>query len=459
MLNQTNIGHNNNKFYVIQVAKANKDFICFTRWGRVGETGQHNLDKSKNVDDAIKAFKKKFKDKTKNDWDDRENFTPQSGKYTLIEIDEDDDDEDTTDSSPIKKEVISYKGPCDLPYRTQILIKLIFADEMFINQMSSMKLDVRKMPLGKLSKTQINKGLETLIDIEEAIKKKKPRSVLMDLSSQFYTLVPHDFGRMIPPVLDSDQDVRDKKEVMLTLSDIELTQSLQKDKANDQIHPLLEKYQMLDCELEYVNKNDNEFKLLQTYATACPNTRKGKLLDIWRVDRKGERDRFKSHDDIKHRKLLWHGTNVAVVAAILKAGLRIMPHSGGLVGRGIYFASEHAKSSWYVGPHYGKFEGEDMVGFMFLVEVALGKESSITQCNGSLTKAPAGYDSIVARGRNEPDPKKDKKITLEDKEVIVPTGAPVPQKEWKHSGFDQSEYLVYKESQARIRYLLKFSFV
>ncbi|KAK7071470.1 hypothetical protein SK128_021246, partial [Halocaridina rubra] len=35
MLNQTNIGHNNNKFYVIQVAKANKDFICFTRWGRV----------------------------------------------------------------------------------------------------------------------------------------------------------------------------------------------------------------------------------------------------------------------------------------------------------------------------------------------------------------------------------------------------------------------------------------
>lgn len=34
---------------------------------------------------------------------------------------------------------------------------------------------------------------------------------------------------------------------------------------------------------------------------------------------------------------------VAVVAAIVKSGLRIMPHSGGRVGRGIYLASENAK--------------------------------------------------------------------------------------------------------------------
>lgn len=38
---------------------------------------------------------------------------------------------------------------------------------------------------------------------------------------------------------------------------------------------------------------------------------------------------------------------MAVVAAILKSGLRIMPHSGGRVGKGIYFASENAKSAGY----------------------------------------------------------------------------------------------------------------
>ena len=58
-------------------------------------------------------------------------------------------------------------------------------------------------------------------------------------------------------------------------------------------------------------------------------------------------DRFKEHDSIENRRLLWHGTNVAVVAAILKSGLRIMPHSGGRVGRGIYFASENSKSAGY----------------------------------------------------------------------------------------------------------------
>ena len=58
-------------------------------------------------------------------------------------------------------------------------------------------------------------------------------------------------------------------------------------------------------------------------------------------------ERFKAHGELTNRKLLWHGTNVAVVVAILKSGLRIMPHSGGRVGRGIYFASENQKSSCY----------------------------------------------------------------------------------------------------------------
>ncbi|ROT65082.1 poly [Penaeus vannamei] len=596
MLNQTNIGQNNNKFYVIQVAKDSGDFLCFTRWGRVhffshppvrqGEEGQWNIDCMEKAEDAIKAFEKKFKDKTRNNWADRDNFEPVAKKYTLLEMgecrvlsvclsvslpqplslpcpspspslsmslppplsnpsmslpqplsvhvpsptpslsisllsislslpdsflspspsltlslhlssptpslsislpqpplcpspfpnplsvhlplppllyDDSDEEEDAVDSSVPKKELVSYDGPCNLHKRTILMIKLIFSDNMFVNQMADMSLDVKKMPLGKLSKLQIAKGLEALIDIEDAIKKNKPRSVLMELTSKFYTLIPHNFGRSAPPVIDTDEVVQKKKEVMLTLSDIELTQSLQKEKGGEKrvrtnLHPLLEKYEMLDCVLEYVEKSSSEFMLLKEYATACPQTRKGPLLDVWRVDRKGEKERFAAHDAIQHRKLLWHGTNVAVVAAILKAGLRIMPHSGGLVGRGIYFASEHAKSSWYVRSHCGIFEGESNVGFMFLVEVALGRESSITQCDGSLTKAPNGYDSVVARGSREPDPKKNKKVVFDGKDVIVPVGKPVPQKEWAQSGFCQSEYLVYKESQARIRYVLKFSF-
>lgn len=35
MLNQTNIGHNNNKFYVIQVIQESNQFYSWNRWGRV----------------------------------------------------------------------------------------------------------------------------------------------------------------------------------------------------------------------------------------------------------------------------------------------------------------------------------------------------------------------------------------------------------------------------------------
>lgn len=41
-------------------------------------------------------------------------------------------------------------------------------------------------------------------------------------------------------------------------------------------------------------------------------------------------------------------------------------------------------------------------GVMFLCEVALGKEHTITKDNCSLKKAPAGFDSVVARGSVEP---------------------------------------------------------
>ncbi len=36
-----------------------------------------------------------------------------------------------------------------------------------------------------------------------------------------------------------------------------------------------------------------------------------------------------------------------MIVAILQGGLRIMPHSGGRLGKGLYFASENGKSAGY----------------------------------------------------------------------------------------------------------------
>ena len=83
MLNQTNIGANNNKFYVIQLIEAGGKFYAWTRWGRVGEDGQNALLGNGTRADAEKCFKAKFRDKTHNAWEDRAKFVAKPGKYTL----------------------------------------------------------------------------------------------------------------------------------------------------------------------------------------------------------------------------------------------------------------------------------------------------------------------------------------------------------------------------------------
>lgn len=51
---------------------------------------------------------------------------------------------------------------------------------------------------------------------------------------------------------------------------------------------------------------------------------------------------------------------------------------------------------------YSSVRTSKNTGVMFLSEVALGKEHTITKDNSSLKKAPAGFDSVVARGSVEP---------------------------------------------------------
>uniref|UniRef100_A0A6A7G868 Poly [ADP-ribose] polymerase n=1 Tax=Hirondellea gigas TaxID=1518452 RepID=A0A6A7G868_9CRUS len=469
MLNQTDVINNNNKFYLIQLAEYEKEFHVFTRWGRVGETGQNSIACFSEAEEAVSEFTKKFTQKTGNKWQNRDNFAAKPKKYTLLAMDEDDTEEEAVvvkaetsaaGKNLVKKTVVSASGlpPCSLPYRTMITVQLIFSDDMFNGQMTEMNLDVRKMPLGKLSKVQIAKGLDVLIQLEEAVKNSEDKTTLADLTSKFFTLVPHSFGRTRPPLLDNAEVIKQKKDVMITLSDIELTQSLQKHK-NEPVpkHPMDEKYESLNCKLELLDSGHDEYQVITSYVKGTTTDQNWKLLDVWCIDREGEEQRFRVNDSISARKLLWHGTSVAVVAAILNSGLRIMPHSGGCVGSGIYFASEHSKSLGYAGCHYGTFAGEKNTGFMFLSEVVLGRSKEIMQIDGSIKKAPAGYDSVVARGRKEPDPKKNTTITFDGRKVTVPVGKPIPQQPFKDSNFGQSEYLVYNEHQVRLRFLLKFS--
>lgn len=53
------------------------------------------------------------------------------------------------------------------------------------------------------------------------------------------------------------------------------------------------------------------------------------------------------------------------------------------------------------------------------------------------------------------DPTQDTQLELDGQRVAVPQGRPMCCKEFSSSTFSQSEYLIYQESQCRLRYLLE----
>lgn len=71
------------------------------------------------------------------------------------------------------------------------------------------------MPLGKLSKVQIAKGFEVLEEIGAALNKPNQRHLLEELSSKFFTTIPHNFGRNRPPTINTKEIIEHKKQMLM----------------------------------------------------------------------------------------------------------------------------------------------------------------------------------------------------------------------------------------------------
>ncbi|KAH3745611.1 hypothetical protein Pelo_13013 [Pelomyxa schiedti] len=96
---------------------------------------------------------------------------------------------------------------------------------------SELEIDVTPMPLGRLSKKQIQAGYEILRQLEVAIATPggAPQGVVEDYTNQFNTLIPHGF----PPVLISTTDLL--KSRMKALTDMETARTQQR--SEEKHHP------------------------------------------------------------------------------------------------------------------------------------------------------------------------------------------------------------------------------
>ncbi|PKU39561.1 poly [Limosa lapponica baueri] len=82
------------------------------------------------------------------------------------------------------------------------------------------------MPLGKLSKRQIQSAYSILNEVQQAVSDSGSESQILDLSNRFYTLIPHDFGMKKPPLLNNLEYIQAKVQMLDNLLDIEVAYSL-----------------------------------------------------------------------------------------------------------------------------------------------------------------------------------------------------------------------------------------
>ena len=465
MLNQTNIAGNNNKFYVIQALQEDKSgkCYCWTRWGRVGENGQNRLMPCTNAAMACKQFEQKFREKTRNNFvsvkKGEVEFKTVPGLYTMIEIDygNSDDEKEKDEAAAKKKE--EAKEPKEEPKskldpRVQDLVRLIFDMKMMEQVMKELEFDCKKQPLGKLTKDQIKRGYQVLTEIEKEIKEMKKsrvsRDKLMELTNQFYTLIPHNFGRNRPPLIDSEEMLKKKMNMLEALADIEIAAHLvEGTKDEEEINQLDANYACLNADIQPVERDSEDYKLIEKYVRNTHPRATPKVANIFRLRRECDEKRFEEKKGLGNRMLLWHGSRLTNYVGILSQGLRIAPPeapcSGYRFGKGIYFADMAQLSA-----NYCRAWGQKYF-LMLLGDVALGKTADLSH-DQFMTKPLPGSDSTKALGTVEPDPKEN--VVREDG-VVVPCGKVVDSGNKGVSCYEH-QYIIYDVAQCRLQYLIQF---
>jgi poly [ADP-ribose] polymerase 2/3/4 len=474
ILNQTDIDANKNKFYVMQLIKNGSNIILYTRWGRISETGRMSQISCSSENEGIVAFEKQFRSKTSNKWN-TPNFVKKEGKYFMSEISYEDE----------LKDIIKTDNKIpdsQLPERTQKLISMLSDNEMMQNALVSLNIDTKKMPLGKIKQSQLDKASEVLNQIEALMKPKKndPASdsdsdsdsddhsddtkesdelkELSKLSSDYYTYVPTaTSGRKRPPLINTNEIINQYRDILAELSNIVVTIQIKNNiKTNE--NPIDSIYQDINAKVTPLDKNSRMWMEIEKYIQNTHGPTHGvklEIIDIFEVEQNGKKEKFEKHcqsQKIGNKTLLFHGSPLSCIISIIKKDYYLNPEllknvniqiAGKMFGYGVYFA-DSSKSF-----NYTRAQATNNIGCYMVNEIALGNILSKTQADSSLNKqklTKGGFHSTKGEGKWQPS-----EYTIID-DVRIPNGSLKDIK--KGTDLRYNEYIVYDINQILIKYLI-----
>nr|USW07835.1 poly [ADP-ribose] polymerase 1 [Crypthecodinium cohnii] len=184
MLTRTDVATGANSFYTMHLLESDdassRKYWVFRKWGRIGVSqGGTKLQEFPSLQSAINDFSKQFYDKTGNQYSEASSsFVVKTGKFVRIELEH---------KALGKKKAEGADG-----------------------DQGGQQGGGNDQPLGKLSKSQIEKGDAVLDKVEATINDSslsaaKQLATCQALSAEFYTMIPHNFGAKKPPVINNTE--------------------------------------------------------------------------------------------------------------------------------------------------------------------------------------------------------------------------------------------------------------
>lgn len=185
-------------FISLSIEKKSTILSFLLSTGRTGTIyGGSKIDEYSRKHDAIEAYHTLFLDKTGNEWNERDHFQKLPNKHYPLDIDYG----QHTDNDQMKKllESANLGVQSKLSPPVQDLVKMIFNVETMKQALLAFEIDLTKMPLGKLSKNQLDKAYKVLTELQTLISSGNPTSKtpIIDASNRFYTRRKFHLGNRI----------------------------------------------------------------------------------------------------------------------------------------------------------------------------------------------------------------------------------------------------------------------
>jgi predicted DNA-binding WGR domain protein len=423
-------------------------------YGRVGQSGQVQTVKGKDLADAQKQLKKKIDSKI-------------AKGYTKVELRTDAEEaKKAVAKAPEAKKVKAPATKSAFHPEVESLLDIIYQSttKALASGLSSSAGATKESPLGNLSDAQLDKGADILEEIEKLLAKKAKQKDLVELTNDYLSNIPRNIdharkGKKLDLdaiVIDSKERIAEQRTFIGLLRDAFLQKAVFAEAATvDDPHEVW--YQGLKCDISWLDPKGDEYKeikrLYDTGQSPINSNFFGKLKvgRVWKLEQQGRKPDFDGYASTVAKKPNatgiipgWHGTRTENLMGICKTGL-VTPANlpkgvhvtGRAFGLGIYHTpcwpdsggktkdekgktftryNGALKSTNYTslkGAFYGKNNTADR-GYLFLEDLALGVPELALEACFDKPAPKKGCDYIYARAHGHASLSNDEVVTFHE---------------------------------------------